>query len=68
MELRRYVIKVRTIRIHISYLSVCYFVKIYILGGIDDPIVLQAALLHDTVEDTDTRYRSYITYAHVWAF
>ena len=23
-------------------------------GGIDDPIVLQAALLHDTVEDTDT--------------
>ena len=25
-------------------------------GGIDDPIVLQAALLHDTVEDTDTRY------------
>merc|ERR1712156_1011800 len=23
-------------------------------GGIDDPLVLQAALLHDTVEDTDT--------------
>jgi guanosine-3',5'-bis(diphosphate) 3'-pyrophosphohydrolase len=23
-------------------------------GGIDDPIVLQAALLHDTVEDTET--------------
>jgi len=23
-------------------------------GGVDDPIVLQAALLHDTVEDTDT--------------
>ena len=26
----------------------------YSTGGIDDPIVLQAALLHDTVEDTDT--------------
>ena len=24
------------------------------LGGITDPVVLQAALLHDTVEDTDT--------------
>ena len=24
------------------------------IGGITDPIVLQAALLHDTVEDTDT--------------
>lgn len=23
-------------------------------GGVDDPIVLQAALLHDTVEDTET--------------
>merc|ERR1711894_140589 len=23
-------------------------------GGIDDPIVIQAALLHDTVEDTET--------------
>ena len=23
-------------------------------GGIDDPVVIQAALLHDTVEDTDT--------------
>ena len=23
-------------------------------GGINDPIVLQAALLHDTVEDTET--------------
>ena len=23
-------------------------------AGIDDPLVLQAALLHDTIEDTDT--------------
>jgi guanosine-3',5'-bis(diphosphate) 3'-pyrophosphohydrolase len=25
-------------------------------GGIDDPVVLAAALLHDTIEDTDTTY------------
>ena len=23
-------------------------------GGVDDPVVIQSALLHDTVEDTDT--------------
>ena len=45
---------VSTIIIQIFNLSVCYFLQIYILGGIDDPIVLQAALLHDTVEDTET--------------
>lgn len=27
--------------------------EIAVLGGVDDPIVLAAALLHDTVEDTD---------------
>ena len=26
------------------------------VGGVDDVVVLQAALLHDTVEDTDTSY------------
>jgi guanosine-3',5'-bis(diphosphate) 3'-pyrophosphohydrolase len=26
-------------------------------GGVDDPAVIAAALLHDTVEDTDTSYR-----------
>jgi guanosine-3',5'-bis(diphosphate) 3'-pyrophosphohydrolase len=25
-------------------------------GGVDDPVVLAAALLHDTIEDTDTSY------------
>jgi guanosine-3',5'-bis(diphosphate) 3'-pyrophosphohydrolase len=25
-------------------------------GGIDDPVVLQAAILHDTIEDTETTY------------
>ena len=25
-------------------------------GGVTDPIILQAALLHDTVEDTDTTF------------
>lgn len=25
------------------------------IGGIDDPVVLMAAILHDTIEDTDTR-------------
>ena len=52
---------VSTIIIQIFNLSSCFSLQIYILGGIDDPIVLQAALLHDTVEDTDTRYHSYIT-------
>jgi guanosine-3',5'-bis(diphosphate) 3'-pyrophosphohydrolase len=26
-------------------------------GGIDDPVVLMAALLHDTIEDTETTYQ-----------
>ena len=45
---------VSTIIIQIFNLSSCFSLQIYILGGIDDPIVLQAALLHDTVEDTET--------------
>ena len=36
-----------------NFLSITYYYNIKI-GGITDPIVLQAALLHDTVEDTDT--------------
>jgi len=30
------------------------------VGGVDDVVVLQAALLHDTVEDTDTSYEELI--------
>ena len=36
---------------NISLITYYHNIKI---GGITDPIVLQAALLHDTVEDTDT--------------
>ena len=43
-----------TIRIQIFNSYVWFFFEFSILGGIDDPIVLQAALLHDTVEDTET--------------
>ena len=36
------------------------FLPLYVLdietGGVTDPIILQAALLHDTVEDTDTTF------------
>ena len=35
-----------------SYLNVHPFT----LGGVTDPVVLQAALLHDTVEDTETTF------------
>ena len=37
-----------------SYLERPLVILLTFPGGIDDPIVLQAALLHDTVEDTET--------------
>ena len=32
------------------------------VGGVDDVDVLQAAILHDTVEDTDTRYEELVAH------
>ena len=36
--------------------SAVMYVLDFETGGVTDPIILQAALLHDTVEDTDTTF------------